>query len=76
MSRLPSRHRLLVLSSEIQQSGVRARAMGPRFEQYHGHLMGVNRNGAGVGAFVASGVTNMAHFTLCYVDDGGVDCQL
>lgn len=68
--------------SEIQQGAVRATAEGPHCERYRRHLMGVNCNGAGVrvhvcvcgGGWGGEAVTNMAHSTLCHVDDGGVDC--
>lgn len=61
--------------SEIQEAAARVRAAAPRCERCHGCLMGANCRGVRhvcVCVWVRGGVPNMAHSTLCHVDDGGL----
>lgn len=64
----PSSSVITAYRSEIQEAAIRGVWGHRRSEHYHGRLMGVNCKGA---ARVRLRVSNVAHSTLCHVDDRG-----
>lgn len=72
LSRLPpSSSVIAAYRAEIQEASDTGVGCGGhrRSEHHHGRLMGVNCGGA---ARVRLRAANVAHSTLCHVDDGGV----
>lgn len=62
----PSSSVIAAYCSEIQEAQIRGVWGHRRSERYHGRLMGVNCRGA-----ARLHVANVAHSTLCHVDDRG-----